>query len=487
MLLAELEVWHTRPAVPTRRLSLGHLVLPVDPAPGFGGLLLGAVVAGHIYGVDDELHPDIHRLIDQIERGDRVVQPRLRHRFQVDRHGLARQPAPADRRRATTSASISTARAPLAQVLGAVYAVERLEQASRRVVAPVLHKAAQWRGPIGPALIAHLAGAQTTTLAALADPTAWALDVLGFPVGTTAPTKREVTTQYRAAAARRASRPRRRRDQRRPGDPRPQRGPPDPDGQERMTRGAAVPGRRHRASHPASSRSSGRVAPMPCVRADFPYRKPGRRAPDRPPVLMAAVRSELDAVVGAHGGPVVLGGRSMGGRMCSMVAGGRRRAPPPAEVAGLVLICYPLHPPGKPDRLRVEHLPAITVPCLFVSGTKDPFGTPDELERWTATIPGDVHHVWIEGAGHDLKGADGDDRRRRRHVLHLRSVCVRPSDRGSSEADARSGFRIGRCGEGGVLGVELLELAVGGLGIRRHDDDHDDDDWPSASSAITRP
>jgi predicted alpha/beta-hydrolase family hydrolase len=70
------------------------------------------------------------------------------------------------------------------------------------------------------------------------------------------------------------------------------------------------------------------------------------------------------------------------------------------------LICYPLHPPGKPDRLRVEHLTAINVPCLFVSGTKDPFGTPEELERWTATIPGDVHHVWIDGARHDLKGAD---------------------------------------------------------------------------------
>jgi hypothetical protein len=103
---------------------------------------------------------------------------------------------------------------------------------------------------------------------------------------------------------------------------------------------------------------------------------------------------------------VVIGGRSMGGRMCSMVAAGADGSPPPAEIAGLVLICYPLHPPGKPERLRVEHLPAIDVPCLFVSGTKDPFGSPDELERWTATIPGAVEHVWIEGAGHDLKRAD---------------------------------------------------------------------------------
>jgi pimeloyl-ACP methyl ester carboxylesterase len=81
---------------------------------------------------------------------------------------------------------------------------------------------------------------------------------------------------------------------------------------------------------------------------------------------------------------IVLGGRSMGGRMCSMaVAEG-------LPAAGLVLIAYPLHPPGKPDKLRTEHLPAIGVPCLFVSGTKDPFATPEELEAATATIPGPV-------------------------------------------------------------------------------------------------
>ncbi|MGH9134891.1 MAG: hypothetical protein ACRDZZ_13210 [Ilumatobacteraceae bacterium] len=197
MLLAELEVWHTRPAVPTRRLALGHLVLPVEPAPGFGGLLLGAVVAGHIHGVDEELHPDVHRLIDQIERGDRVVQPRLRHRFQVDRHGLARSVHRLVGTGDDLSFDLKSAGTDLAQVLGAVYAVERLDTVHRRVVTPVLHKAAQWRGPVGPTLIAHLAGAQTTTLSALADPTAWALDVLGFPVGTAIPTKREVTMQYR--------------------------------------------------------------------------------------------------------------------------------------------------------------------------------------------------------------------------------------------------------------------------------------------------
>ena len=140
-------------------------------------------------------------------------------------------------------------------------------------------------------------------------------------------------------------------------------------------------------------------------RLDFPYRKQGRRAPDRAPKLMAAIRDDL-AIVRRRRGPVVLGGRSMGGRMTSMVAADVDGVGPVSRLAGLVLFCYPLHPPGKPDRLRVEHLVDLTVPCLFISGTRDPFGTPDELTEWTATIPSPVEHVWIEGGRHDLKGAD---------------------------------------------------------------------------------
>ena len=92
--------------------------------------------------------------------------------------------------------------------------------------------------------------------------------------------------------------------------------------------------------------------------------------------------------------------------MTSMIAADVDRVGPVPRLAGLVLICYPLHPPGKPENLRVEHLPDIPVPCLFISGTRDPFGSPDELTEWTATIPAPVEHVWIEGGRHDLKGAD---------------------------------------------------------------------------------
>jgi hypothetical protein len=142
------------------------------------------------------------------------------------------------------------------------------------------------------------------------------------------------------------------------------------------------------------------------VRADFPYRTAGRRAPDRPPVLMNAVREEL-AAIGSRK-RVVVGGRSMGGRICSMVAAGADRLAPPKQVVGVVTIAYPLHPPGKPENLRVEHMPDVTVPWLFVCGTRDPFGTPEELTRWTKTIAGPVTHHWVENKGHDLKGADAE-------------------------------------------------------------------------------
>ncbi|HYZ97164.1 MAG TPA: alpha/beta family hydrolase, partial [Acidimicrobiales bacterium] len=129
----------------------------------------------------------------------------------------------------------------------------------------------------------------------------------------------------------------------------------------------------------------------------------GRKAPDRPAKLIACVREEAAALAASAGvdpGAVVLGGRSMGGRMCSLaVAEG-------LPAAGLVLVSYPLHPPGRPERLRTEHLGDIRVPCLFVSGTRDSFGSPEELETHTASIAGTVTHTWIDGGRHELKGAD---------------------------------------------------------------------------------
>jgi uncharacterized protein len=138
-------------------------------------------------------------------------------------------------------------------------------------------------------------------------------------------------------------------------------------------------------------------------RMDFPYRLAGRRRPDQPAVLEASVRERALALahrLGSDPGSLVLGGRSMGGRICSQVVAQGFPA------AALVLVSYPLHPPGRPEQRRVAHLPAIAVPCLFVSGTRDAFGTPVELEAAAALVTGPVTHVWIEGGDHALRRRD---------------------------------------------------------------------------------
>ena len=123
--------------------------------------------------------------------------------------------------------------------------------------------------------------------------------------------------------------------------------------------------------------------------------------PDRAPVAVAHLRSEAAAWAAELGVPtdrLILGGRSYGGRMCSMAVAEDLPA------AGLVLLSYPLHPPGRPEKLRVEHFGQIEVPTLFVSGDKDQFGTPDELAEHVAAVPGPVTTVTLPGA-HDMRGA----------------------------------------------------------------------------------
>ncbi|MCQ3809724.1 MAG: dienelactone hydrolase [Acidimicrobiia bacterium] len=147
------------------------------------------------------------------------------------------------------------------------------------------------------------------------------------------------------------------------------------------------------------------LAPLPVERINFPYRNQGRRPPDRAPKLLAFLHEEIPAIatrLGADPGRLVLGGRSMGGRMFSMaVAEGM-------PAAGLVLLSYPLHPPKKPENLRTGHFGAIEVPCLFISGDRDPFGTPEEFDHHLAAIKGPVSTVWLEGERHDPKKADAE-------------------------------------------------------------------------------
>jgi predicted alpha/beta-hydrolase family hydrolase len=127
------------------------------------------------------------------------------------------------------------------------------------------------------------------------------------------------------------------------------------------------------------------------VRFQFPYRERGRGGPDRPPVLEATWRAVIDAVRG--NAKLCVGGRSMGGRIASMVVAGG------VKVDALALFAYPLHPPGKPDQTRDEHLPSIKARTLFVSGTRDAFAAPDEVQAAASKVKRSSVHM-LEGADH---------------------------------------------------------------------------------------
>jgi len=134
------------------------------------------------------------------------------------------------------------------------------------------------------------------------------------------------------------------------------------------------------------------------IRYNLPYR---RRRPKGPPSNSAAADQQgiVQAIELARelgGGPVVAGGHSYGGRMTSMVAAAG------VDLAVLTLFSYPLHPPGKPERARTEHLPDITVPTVFTHGSSDPFGTIDELRPAAALVSAPTEIVEITGARHDL-------------------------------------------------------------------------------------
>jgi predicted alpha/beta-hydrolase family hydrolase len=145
------------------------------------------------------------------------------------------------------------------------------------------------------------------------------------------------------------------------------------------------------------------------VTFDFLYTHAKRRVPDRPAVLEATWRAAV-ATVRAEDKPatrrIFVGGKSMGGRIATMVAaqGGF------GEIGGIVLLGYPLHPPGQPEKLRVAHLPKVTVPMLFVQGSRDTFGSPEELAPFVDSLPAGGRIFAIEGGDHSLsppkKGGD---------------------------------------------------------------------------------
>ena len=181
--LAELEVFHSRPIAPTRRVALGRMQLPVTPAPGFGGILLGGIVAANIGGLDPELFDDLDRLTHELQDGRRIPQPRLRHRFQTDRIGLTRSVHRLLGSGEDLELDVEEKAHPAQSVLAAVYAAGKLDWHARGVVMEAIRKAMRWSGAIDRTLVAHLAGldrGRRWDARAFGDPVTWALDVLGL-------------------------------------------------------------------------------------------------------------------------------------------------------------------------------------------------------------------------------------------------------------------------------------------------------------------
>ncbi|HSO94780.1 MAG TPA: alpha/beta family hydrolase [Acidimicrobiia bacterium] len=145
------------------------------------------------------------------------------------------------------------------------------------------------------------------------------------------------------------------------------------------------------------------AAGIPSLRFDYPYKAAGRRAPDRPPVLAAATReaaAELAERSGLPLGQLVLGGRSMGGRIGSLVVADEDD---PQPALGLLLLGYPLHPAGKPERRRDGHFPRLDLPVCFVSGTRDSLAPQVELTRAVQSVPGPVTLHWLDSADHGYR------------------------------------------------------------------------------------
>jgi uncharacterized protein len=132
-------------------------------------------------------------------------------------------------------------------------------------------------------------------------------------------------------------------------------------------------------------------------RFEFPYMARGRSSPDRTPVLEETWRLVIDHVRSATDLPLFVGGKSMGGRIASQVVAAG------TDVAGLVFLGYPLHPPGKPERSRADHLAAIKRPMLFVEGTRDPFCPLDKLEKILSEIDAQTEIVVISDGDHSFK------------------------------------------------------------------------------------
>jgi len=184
VIVAELEIYHSRPIAPTRRVSLGGRDLPVDPAPGAGGVLLAGIMAHNAPKVEPELREDLVHVLDTLAAGGRVVQPRVRHRFQADRVGLtlSLQRLVADEGDLEFDFEDELGR-PVQLALGALYAAASLPAAVRPPIFDALKSSLVWGQEVDARFISFVMGGRSADLADLRawnDPVAWAMEILGI-------------------------------------------------------------------------------------------------------------------------------------------------------------------------------------------------------------------------------------------------------------------------------------------------------------------
>ncbi|MGH1502232.1 MAG: hypothetical protein ACRBI6_01640 [Acidimicrobiales bacterium] len=184
MILAELEIYHSRPIAPTRRIALGDCSLPTEPPPGAGGLLLAAVVAATAEAIPADLREDLVLLIEDLDSRRRVAQPRVRHRFQTDRIGLLRSThrlvAEGESIRFDFDDDLGVA---VQQALGAIYACAGFPPEARALTFDAIRSSLLWIGDVDDRYVSHILGGGRATVAELAawnNPRAWAIGVLGL-------------------------------------------------------------------------------------------------------------------------------------------------------------------------------------------------------------------------------------------------------------------------------------------------------------------
>ena len=205
MIVAELEIYHSRPIAPTRRIGIGYMNIPTDPSPGLGGVLLAGIVANSISGVHAEDREELFNLFTDLSRGKEVFQPAVRHRLQDDLIGLSLSTQSLINNEGRLSFQIEhTLAHPVQLVLGALYAAQALPKRSSKLVFEAIEQAWVWKKDVDLEFIDHILNWNNfgkfspNDFEAWGNPFGWALDILALEDKDGTLSKRVIQKRFRA-------------------------------------------------------------------------------------------------------------------------------------------------------------------------------------------------------------------------------------------------------------------------------------------------